>query len=91
MKKFLLVFLVLLVGCTFSPPVEQIEEATKKSMAETYLVTDVDWEVLRVDLVHKGGNEYVGFADIRMWEGEARLKLEVINDGESLIWQTKFN
>lgn len=65
MKKFLLLFITVFVGCK-NLTTEELAEEVKQSMIETFAEKD-DWinaKVVDFNLVHKSGNEYKGFVDL---------------------------
>ena len=65
MKKFLLLFITVFVGCK-NLTTEELAEEVKQSMIETFAEKD-DWinaKIVDFNLVHKSGNEYKGVVDL---------------------------
>ena len=66
---------------------EELAKEVKQSMIEKYADSDFDIEVVDFSLVHKGGNEYKGFLELKVDGNEYMRTVEVIYDGDSYSWE----
>ena len=68
MKKLilLLLFIPLVLSCEQRMSTGELTEQVKQSMIETFAEKDdvADIKLVDLNLVHKGGNEYTGVADV---------------------------
>ena len=66
MKKLILLLLLVFCSCEMRMSTEELTQEIKQSMIEHFVKNDDVAEIKLVDLtlVHKGGNEYKGVADV---------------------------
>ena len=66
MKKLLLILLVAFYACEMRMSNEELTQEIKQSMIEHFAKNDdvADIKLVDLKLVHKGGNEYKGIADV---------------------------
>ena len=66
MKKSLLLLLLVFYACEMRMSTEELTQEIKQSMIEHFADNDdvVNIKIVDLNLVHKGGNEYKGVADV---------------------------
>ena len=90
MKKLLILFLFVIISCDFRPSTQELAETIEKDLIE---VLGADVEFVEFNLLHKGGNEYLGMLELlepnsRTGEkDEVKLDVEVLYDGEMYRWE----
>jgi hypothetical protein len=88
-KKFLLIglamlFATLFTSCTLST--EQLAEAVKDLIAETWQEQGITAKIDKVVLVHESDNNYSGTVTVKE-DGETyKLSVKVTYDGENIEW-----
>ena len=100
MKKIPLLLLLVFYACEMRMSTEELAQEIKQDMIEHFANNDDVANIKLVDLklVHKGGNEYKGIADVIIenpigdllgyeWTNEATYSVEVIYDGEWFSWE----
>lgn len=90
MKKLLILFLFVIISCDFRLSTQELAETIEKDLIE---VLGADVEFVEFNLLHKGGNEYLGMLELlepnsRTGEkDEVKLDVEVLYDGEMYRWE----
>ena len=66
MKKYLLILLLTFYACETRMSTEELTQEIKQNMIEHFAENDdvADIKLVDLKLVHKGGNEYKGIADV---------------------------
>ena len=66
MKKYLLILLLTFYACETRMSTEELTQEIKQNMIEHFAENDdvTDIKLIDLKLVHKGGNEYKGIADV---------------------------
>lgn len=90
MKKLLILFLFVIISCDFRPSTQELAETIEKDLIE---VLGADVEFVEFNLIHKGGNEYLGMLEVLEpnavtgEKDEVKFDVEVLYDGETYRWE----
>ena len=95
MKKLLILFLFVIISCDFRLSTQELAETIEKDLIER-LANDpdtADVEFVEFNLLHKGGNEYLGMLEVLEpnavtgEKDEVKFDVEVLYDGETYRWE----
>ena len=84
----LLLSVALLIGC--SPSTEDLAKDVRANISKQFEDQfPGQIEIISLDLVHKGGNEYTGILETNEPNGKFTYAVDVVSDGERFSWELR--